>query len=165
MPDIFFCTAFRRDAFPGRRWLTVLPGISSGGSILSSGFPFFFFRAHAAEGGTGSAPGFRFRGGVKAATHWHFPRTRYCSWNISGKPAKAPELPAAPSAPLAHRAAVLFVPPDTGSRPADNSPCRYIQFRGTEIPAYNMRTGLRPFMCPPDYPFRQAVPDGQKRLS
>ena len=63
---------------------------------------FFFFWAHAAEGGTGSAPGFRFRGSVKAATHWHFPRTRYCSRNISGKPAKAPELPAAPSAPLAH---------------------------------------------------------------
>ena len=135
---------FPRDAFPGRRWLTVLPGISSGGSILSSGFPVFFFRAHAAAGGTGSAPGFRFRGSVKAATHWHFPRTRYCSGNIPGKPAKAPELPAAPSAPLAHRVAVLFVPPDTGSRPADNSPCRYIQFRGTESPAYNMRTGLRP---------------------
>ena len=73
MPDIFFCTAFRRDAFPGRRWLTVLPGISSGGSILSSGFPVFFFRAHAAAGGTGSAPGFRFRGSVKAAAHWQTP--------------------------------------------------------------------------------------------
>ena len=73
MPDIFFCTAFRRDAFPGRRWLTVLPGISSGGSILSSGFPVFFFRAHAAAGGTGSAPGFRFRGSVKAVAHWQTP--------------------------------------------------------------------------------------------
>ena len=41
------------------------------------------------------------------------PRTLYCSRNISGKPAKAPELPAAPSAPLAHRAAVLFATAET----------------------------------------------------
>ena len=36
-------------------------------------FRFSFFRAHAATGGTGSAPGFRFRGSVKAAAHWRFP--------------------------------------------------------------------------------------------
>ena len=137
--------AFPRDAFPGRSGHTVLPGISSGGgSILSSGLPFFFFSGACRRGRHRVGSGLPVPGQRKSGSTLAVPRTLYCSRNIPRKPAKAPELPAAPSAPLAHRVAVLLGAMDTGSRPADNSPCRYIQFRGTESPAYNMRTGLRP---------------------
>ena len=51
-----------------------------------------------------------------------------------------------------------FCAMDTGSRPVDNSPCRYIQFRGTRKPGIQYAYRSPSVMCPPDYPFRQAVP-------
>ena len=111
--------AFPRDAFPGRSGHTVLPGISSGGgSILSSGLPFFFFSGACRRGRHRVGSGLPVPGQRKSGSTLAVPRTLYCSRNIPRKPAKAPELsgiaerliPAALSAPLAYRTAVLFAP-------------------------------------------------------
>ena len=125
---------FPRDAFPGRSGHTVFPGISSGGSILSSGFPFFFFLAFSPHAllqpeyfrQTGKSPG------------------TACS------PLRAP---CAQGSGTFCAAGYRF--PSGGQQPLPVHSVPWYRKPGIQY-AYRSPS----VMCPPDYPFRQAVPDG-----
>ena len=129
-----FLHRFPRDAFPGRSGHTVFPGISSGGSILSSGFPFFFFLGACRRGRHRVGSGLPVPEQRKSGNTLAFFPHALLQPEYFRQTGKSPGTACSPLRAPCAQGSGTFCAMDTGSRPVDNSPCRYIQFRGTKSP-------------------------------
>ena len=149
---------FPRDAFPGRSGHTVFPGISSGGSILSSGFPFFFFLGACRRGRHRVGSGLPVPEQRKSGNTLAFFPHALLQPEYFRQTGKSPGTACSPlRAPCAQGSGTFCAAgyrfPSGGQQPLPVHSVPWYRKPGIQY-AYRSPS----VMCPPDYPFRQAVP-------